>query len=74
MNSKVEDFLNRHNLNVDNIDIQQVCDYLMTQMKQGLEGKEGSLPMIPSFCSPDVKPKKGESAIVIDAGGTNFRT
>ncbi len=30
--------------------------------------------MIPSFCSPDANPRPGESVIVIDAGGTNFRT
>ena len=74
MNKKVEDFLNRHRLNPDMIDMDEICDLFLREMNAGLEGKPSSLPMIPSFCSPDARPKAGESVIVIDAGGTNFRT
>ena len=74
MNKIVEDFLNRHRLNPDMIDMDEICDLFFREMNAGLEGKPSSLPMIPSFCSPDARPKAGESVIVIDAGGTNFRT
>ena len=74
MNKKVEDFLNRHRLNPDMIDMDEICGLFIREMDAGLKGKASSLPMIPSFCSPDARPKAGESVIVIDAGGTNFRT
>ena len=74
MKHTVEEFLNRHNLNPDRISMDDICNFFMSEMKAGLEGRDSSLAMIPSFCSPDVRPKVGESVIVIDAGGTNFRT
>ena len=74
MNGRVLDFLNRHSLNADNIDMDWLCARFMDEMKAGLAGKESSLAMIPSFCSPEASPKAGEKVIVIDAGGTNLRT
>lgn len=74
MKRTVEDFLNRHYLNPDMVDIDEVCGLFLKEMDAGLAGKESSLAMIPSYCSPDARPKEGESVIVIDAGGTNFRT
>ena len=74
MRQTVEDFLCRHNLDPDRINMDEICSFFMNEMKAGLEGRTSSLPMIPSFCSPNAKPKAGESVIVIDAGGTNFRT
>lgn len=74
MKKQVEEFLNRHNLNADEISMDALCDLFLNEMKAGLAGKPSSLAMIPSFCSPDAVPKEGEQVIVIDAGGTNFRT
>lgn len=74
MKRQVEEFLNRHNLNADEISMDELCDLFLKEMKAGLVGKPSSLAMIPSFCSPDAVPKEGEQVIVIDAGGTNFRT
>ena len=74
MKKKVEEFLNRHNLNADEISMDALCDLFLNEMRSGLAGKPSSLAMIPSFCSPDAVPKEGEQVIVIDAGGTNFRT
>ncbi len=61
-------------LDADLISMDDLCDTFISEMKAGLAGKASSLAMIPSFCSPDARPKAGESVIVIDAGGTNFRT
>ena len=74
MKRQVEEFLNRHNLNADEISMDALCDLFLNEMKAGLAGKPSSLAMIPSFCSPEAVPKEGEQVIVIDAGGTNFRT
>lgn len=74
MKPEVEVFLNKHNINPENISMQELCSYMVDQMHKGLSGEESSLQMIPSFCSPDARAKAGEKVIVIDAGGTNFRT
>ena len=74
MKKQVEEFLNRHKLNADEISMDSLCDLFLNEMRSGLAGKPSSLAMIPSFCSPDAVPKEGEQVIVIDAGGTNFRT
>lgn len=66
--------MNKHNLNAENISMQDLVDHFLQQMKEGLAGRPSTLAMIPSFCSPDAKPKAGEKVLVIDAGGTNFRT
>ncbi|MBQ4281210.1 MAG: hexokinase [Spirochaetales bacterium] len=74
MKPQVESFLRKHMLDADLISMDDLCDTFISEMKAGLAGKASSLAMIPSFCSPDARPKAGESVIVIDAGGTNFRT
>lgn len=74
MKHTVEDFLDRHSLNAEMIDMDWLCSEFMKEMKAGLESSCSSLAMIPSFCSPEADPRPGESVIVIDAGGTNFRT
>ena len=74
MKPQVESFLKKHMLDADLISMDDLCNTFISEMKAGLAGKNSSLAMIPSFCSPDARPKAGESVIVIDAGGTNFRT
>ncbi len=74
MQTKVLEFLNKHNLNPEKISMDDLCAYFISEMKSGLAGQPSSLPMIPSFCSPDGKPQAGQKVIVIDAGGTNLRT
>lgn len=74
MQAKVLSFLNKYNLNPDEINMDELCDYFIREMNKGLVGEPSSLPMIPSFCSPDGRPKPGQKVVVIDAGGTNLRT
>jgi len=74
MKAQVEDFLNRHNLNPYEIEMDGLCNYFIREMEKGLVGQKSSLPMIPSYCSPNATPRAGEKVIVIDAGGTNLRS
>ncbi len=74
MRDSVFSFLEKHNLLAQQIDMEECCDKFIFSMKEGLAGRKSCLPMIPSYCSPDFKVKEGEKVIVIDAGGTNFRT
>ena len=73
---KTEDFLKRHMLAASSVDADKTLDFILSEMEKGLEEENGSsLQMIPTYVSPDdadIVP--GKSVIVMDAGGTNFRT
>lgn len=71
---KIDDFLKRHMLSADDIDEEKILSYFFSEMDKGLEGKESSLFMVPTFTGLPSAIKSGEKAIVLDAGGTNFRT
>jgi len=43
------------------------------EMKAGLEGRPSTLYMLPSYIRSDAEPRRGESVLVLDAGGTNLR-
>lgn len=46
----------------------------MREMDEGLAGRASSLAMIPSFITIPDRAPRNEKIIVLDAGGTNFRT
>ena len=68
------DFLKRHGLRAEDVDSDKVLDFFSSEMKRGLEGKESSLAMIATYTEAGNDIPDGESVIVMDAGGTNFRT
>ena len=55
------------------MDRQGLLGQFILEMERGLEGKPSSLMMIPTYVGVDGKVPEGSSAIVLDAGGTNFR-
>lgn len=72
----IKEFLKRHGQSSDNIDVKKSIDCFLSEMKAGLAGKSSSLAMIPTYIyEPDLSSKnKTDKRIVIDAGGTNFRS
>ena len=72
---RTEDFLERHMLTAASVDTDRTLGFMLDEMEKGLsaDGKS-SLEMIPAYVSPDVSVEPGRSVIVLDAGGTNFRT
>ena len=74
MNKRVSDFLQKYNINCENIDTQKYVDLFLAEMKRGLEGQDSSLKMFPSFIPPSEEIPLNKPVIVIDAGGTNLRT
>ena len=70
-----KEFLHKHGQGADNVDADVSLDVFGAQMKRGLVG-EGGLPMIPTYLvNMDRRIKKIRSKrILIDAGGTNFRS
>ena len=68
------DFLKRHGLRAEDVDSDKVLDFFSSEMKKGLDGEESSLAMIATYTEAGNDIPDGESVIVMDAGGTNFRT
>ncbi len=66
------DFLNQHGMPAERIDPILEADRMRDAMEEGL-CREAILPMIPTYLQADETVPIGKSAIVIDAGGTNFR-
>lgn len=70
---KVKDFLKKYEMDYEGIDIDKSCETFIEDMKNGLEGNESSLKMIPTYITIDKEIPLEEPVIAIDAGGTNFR-
>ena len=68
------DFLKKHGLRAEDVDSDKVLDFFSSEMKKGLDGEESSLAMIATYTEAGNDIPAGESVIVMDAGGTNFRT
>lgn len=74
-------FLGRHNFDTRGPAVNTVIDSLLYDMEEGLK-QDPTLPpnagpaldMIPTWIVPPELPPKNASTIVIDAGGTNFRS
>ena len=73
MNSKVQAFFLRRNFPV-HTDVNAVCDAILLDMNRGLRKQKSDEDMIRTFSLPPKAPAVNQSVIVIDAGGTNFRS
>lgn len=74
MHSRTVDFLERHGMSPALCEPAASVEAMLRDMWQGLRGQKSSMAMIPTYLSNDGNVEKGLSAVVIDAGGTNFRT
>lgn len=76
----VSAFLGRHGFNAHCPNVNAVIEGLLFDMEQGLEvgpgtgNMDSSQEMIPTWSNPPSQSPKNTSVIVIDAGGTNFRS
>jgi len=71
---KSQQFLESHKMTAGNLSISELTDQFLSEMKNGLEGRESSLIMIPTYIEANSQLKANQPVIAIDAGGTNFRT
>lgn len=69
-----KDFLAGYKMDPGEIDINKVCTIFLDEMGNGLSGSKSSLMMLPTYIETEANIPLGESVIVLDAGGTNFRT
>jgi hexokinase len=70
---KVVEFLKKHGMDFEDIDIGQSCNVFLEEMQRGLAAQESSLQMIPTYIETDRDVPANEPVIAVDAGGTNFR-
>ena len=71
---KVAQFMKAHGMDAERIDLSECTKAFACAMRRGLAQQQKNMPMLPTYLYSSGKLKKGEKAIVIDAGGTNFRT
>ncbi len=68
------DFLERHGMSPERIEPSHWAPIMRDNMERGLGGDESALPMIPTYLKMEGAVPRDRRAIVIDAGGTNFRS
>ncbi|MCQ2610209.1 MAG: hexokinase [Treponema sp.] len=73
MTNAVSAFLAKHNF-VNHADVNSIADALLYDMNLGINSKPSEEDMIRTWTLPPEKSACGKSVIVIDAGGTNFRS
>lgn len=70
----VKEFLGNMNMFYEQVDMEKAYGHFLEEMDAGLRGGDSSLRMIPTFIENDSEIPVNEKVIVMDAGGTNFRT
>lgn len=73
MNNAVSAFLSKHNF-IRHLDVNTVAESILDDMNKGLRKEKSYEDMIPTFSLPPAEKACSKSVIVIDAGGTNFRS
>ena len=71
--TKAEQFLKAHKMTAADYNFNELVNRFLTEMENGLTGKESSLMMLPTYIEAEGEVKVNEPVIAIDAGGTNFR-
>lgn len=66
--------MEKHGMSPDRVDVLSCAGRMRRDMELGLGNDPASIPMIPTYLKNDGNIPAGGSAIVIDAGGTNFRS
>ena len=71
---KAAEFMERHGMSANRIDLDVCTKAIYAEMVRGLEEKLDTMPMIATYLRGETDVPKNRKVAVIDAGGTNFRT
>lgn len=71
--TKAIEFLKSHKMTAEDFSMKEVVNAFLTEMENGLAGKESSLLMLPTYIEADGEVKANDPVVAVDAGGTNFR-
>ena len=72
-NTAALEFLKRHGMSPETVDPVVEAVKMAEDMERGLQGQTSSVPMIPTYLRAKGDINSGDTAAIIDAGGTNFR-
>ena len=71
---RVDAFLAEYGMDPSRVDLDACAHAFQADMQKGLRGDpDAKMPMLPAYLAPDGAISRDQPAIVIDAGGTNFR-
>lgn len=70
---KAQQFLKEHKMSASDVNLEELVNEFLQEMRKGLEGKDSSLMMLPTYIEAEGEVKANEPVVAIDAGGTNFR-
>jgi hexokinase len=70
---KATEFIEKHRLDPESVDLHQLVETFRVEMENGLSGLGSSLRMIPTYIEAENDFITDQTALAIDAGGTNFR-
>ena len=73
MRETAEAFLRRHEMHFAQMPFDELVRRYREDMDDALAGRPSTVYMLPSYIRADEEPRRGESVLVIDAGGTNLR-
>lgn len=73
MKNKAKQFLEAHKMTAEDVNINELVNIFISEMENGLAGKDSSLLMLPTYIEADGDVVANQPVIAIDAGGTNFR-
>ncbi len=71
---KLTDYLKQYQMLDPDFSVPETAQSMLAEMEKGLRGERSSYPMIPTFLSAGGEVPDGKPVVVIDAGGTNFRS
>jgi len=72
--NELSEFARYYGFHYEGINHQALVKEILTEMERGLEGKNSSLRMIPSYITPVTNIPSGKTVLALDAGGTNLRS
>lgn len=71
--SKAEEFIARHQMGYQNIQIAELMETYLQEMEKGLAGAPSSLLMLPTYLQLEEEVCRCKKVVCVDAGGTNLR-
>lgn len=74
MEVEARKFLKRHRMSWEGLDLILESKAFCKEMEAGLCGDPSTLKMLPSYIDPSIETRKDQEVVVVDAGGTHFRT
>lgn len=70
---KCDEFLKRYNMHWSQVDVENLINNFIDEIKKARNNEESSISMIPSYLNLSTIDKSIEKVVAVDAGGTNLR-